>query len=429
MQPKKLFYLFVISGVILSSCQIFQPDINIAVPTPQYTPTIKLTPSSEIIDPTPGDAAVESNETIEVSPTNLAESPITRRAGFPIAIPRTKHTATLLNNGKILLAGGSVEPDDFVFDEELVDPITGSITWTAPLHTIRHDHSATLLTDGRVLVIGGYSLPQQWLDNAEIYDPVSDTWTVTLPLFSHGTVHTATLMKDGRVLVVGGCTGSGVCTEKVEIFDPKANIWIEAMPLKSDRELHTAQLLDDGRVLIAGGSTANGEIPLDGTAVIYDPRTNSWSTTAPMKFPRYGSKSVKLSNWDVLVAGGVIFESSPPQISNAVEVYEPDTNTWHMVSSLAQPRFAFILSTLPNGQVIAVTGSRDWDCCWTEGSFVREIELYDPLADQWRIIGDFPEPRAFSTGTQLSDGQIWISGGQVENWVLENTWFIHVPNP
>jgi hypothetical protein len=103
------------------------------------------------------------------------------RAAFPLAIPRTQHTATLLQDGKILIAGGSVDGDDFAVDEELIDPLTGAGKWTAPLHTPRHGHSATLLQDGRVLVVGGYNLPLGWIEDAEIYNPRSDRWTVIAP--------------------------------------------------------------------------------------------------------------------------------------------------------------------------------------------------------------------------------------------------------
>lgn len=291
----------------------------------------------------------------------------------------------------------------------------------------RHDHSATLLPDGRVLVVGGYTLPQQWLSDAEIYDPTSNTWTVLPPLYKHGTIHTATVMKDGRVLVVGGCIGSYLCTEKVEIFDPKTNMWVDAPALKEQRAGQIAQLLNDGRVLIAGGYTAFNQIPIDGTAVIYDPTTNTWSETGPMTYPRSFSEAVMLSNGEVLVAGGIVIGSDPPATSNAVEIYDPYNNTWRTAPFMAQARYGFILNTISNGQVIAVAGSRDWDSYWTQDSFVHEIEYLEPFARQWRVIANLSEPSAFGAGVQLRDGRIWISGGQVEDWVLDKTWFIKIP--
>jgi N-acetylneuraminic acid mutarotase len=417
----------VILGVLLSACQSFLPDKDTEVAQPTQTATIPPTivvPTATVIVPTAvrmdaGPAPVEPTA-IPMAITSGMFQP-----GFPLAIPRTKHTATLLQNGKILIVGGSVEPDDFVLDEEIIDPSNGSSSWTAPLHTPRHDHTATLLQDGRVLVVGGYNLPLQWIGDAEIYNPRSELWTVISPNYTHGTSHTATLMKDGRVLVVGGCIGSYLCTNKVEIFDPGRDVWLEATPLIAERAGQTAQLLDDGRVLIAGGYTAYNEIPADGSAVIFNPQTNTWSETEPMKAPRTFSQSVKLLNGDVLVAGGIRIGSDPPQTINAVEIYDPDTNRWREVQPLSQARYAFFLSSLPSGDVIAIAGSRDWDSFWSQNSFVKEIEEFDPASEQWSVIGELPQPGAYFAGIQIMDGRIFVTGGNREgSWVLDENWLI-----
>jgi N-acetylneuraminic acid mutarotase len=232
-------------------------------------------------------------------------------------------------------------------------------------------------------------------------------------------------MKDGRVLVVGGCIGSYLCTDKVEIFDPGRDLWLEAASLADQRAGQTARLLDDGRVLIAGGNTAYNEIPANESAVIYNPQTNTWSATEPMILPRVVAQSVKLPTGDVLVAGGLKIGIDPPQTINAVEIYDPDTNRWREVPPLSQARYAFFLSTLPSGEVIAIGGSRDHDCCWNQNSFVKEIELFDPAAEQWTTIGELPQPGAFSAGIQIRDGRILITGGNKEgSWVLDENWLI-----
>jgi N-acetylneuraminic acid mutarotase len=213
----------------------------------------------------------------------------------------------------------------------------------------------------------------------------------------------------------------------VEIFDPKTNMWVDAPALKDQRAGQIAQLLNDGRVLIAGGYTAFNQIPTDGTAVIYDPTTDTWCETGPMTSPRFLSEAVILPNGEVLVAGGVVISSDPPAISNAVEIYDPRTSTWRTAASLSQPRIGFILRTISNGRVIAIAGSSDWDSYWTQDSFVHEIEYLAPSAKEWRVIANLPEPSAFGAGVQLKEGLIWISGGQVENRALDKTWFIKMP--
>ena len=351
---------------------------------------------------------------------------------FPLLIPRTMHTATLLTNGSILMAGGSLEPDDFVADEELVEPLTGRSTWAAPLHAKRHEHTATLLRDGRVLVVGGYNLPQQWLSDAEVYDPRSDSWTVVSPLFSHGVSHTATLLNDGRVLLVGGCIGSGVCTEKVEIYNPTDNSWWEATSLTTDRASHTAQLLDDGRVLIAGGSGDSGP-PVGLDAVIYDPATNSWKTTQSMIAPRHLPESVRLLDGRILVTGGIVLgDASNNQMTTVTEIYDPRTNQWTRAADLNYTRYSFNLILLKDGRVLAINGANRWDNNWDETTFVRDVELYDPKTDQWIVIGSLPLPTSNSTSILLANGNVWVAGGNNGaggNIFPPETWLIVPPSP
>jgi len=422
MRNRNFLGILLIAGTFLFACRFSQltpiPIESTSIPPNTQTPPHEITATTVNLIP--------------VTPTSLLNLTFEVRQWFALQIPRTRHTATLLPNGKILLVGGSLEPDDFVADEELFNPVTGLSSWTTPLHTPRHGHTATLLLDGRVLVVGGYSLPQQWLNDAEIYDPFTDTWTVIPPLHPHGVGHTATLMKDGRVLVVGGCIGSGVCTQYVEIFDPQTNSWMDAQPLKSDRASQTAQLLPDGRVLIAGGNGATGGSPVDGDGLLYDPQTNTWETTGPMIATRLFAESVLLPDGQVLVVSGLLLQDPSNQsLTNSVELYDPVSNIWKPVADLTEARYAFILISLPNGQVLAIGGARDWEGWWNDNSFVHEIELYDPATNQWKIIGELPQPSAYATGILLSNGRVWVAGGQRGQsgaTFPPETWLIIAPN-
>jgi N-acetylneuraminic acid mutarotase len=347
--------------------------------------------------------------------------------GITLPVPRARHTTTRLLNGRILVVGGFSGENMSLTDVDLFNPMDGSITPVASLHTPRHDHTATLLRDGRVLVVGGYNPQQQWLTDAEVYDPANNTWAVIPPLYSHGTAHTATLLRDGRVLVVGGGIGSGVCTERAEIFDPQTNSWNEAPSLPAQRNGHTADLLNDGRVLIAGGVNAIG-LTVGGDAFLYDPNANTWTVTAPMVTQRANAGSVQLKDGRVLVAGGIAADGSPVwhMIANA-EIYDPASNTWAATASLSEARHAYILTLLPNGQVLAVGGARDYDGNWSESSFVREVEAYDPKANNWQTVGEIPQPGAFAAAAQFYDGRLWVTGGyasQAGTTILQATWII-----
>jgi len=356
-----------------------------------------------------------------------AQPSIKIEQGTTLLSPRTMHSSTRLKDGKILIAAGSKGNDQHLASAAIFDPTTEQIHWATPMHTARHDHTATLLSDGRVLVIGGYGLPNGWIDNAEIYDPVTDTWTVVPPHYSHGVNHTATLMKDGRVLVVGGCYGSSLCSNKVEIFDPITNTWSAAQSLPMDRSAHTALLLENGKILVAGGGSIY-DTSDDAQALTYDSEENSWDDAGLLNQPRLFAQSILLMNGKVLITGGG-YNDSPYSLGilSSSEIYDPILNTWSPIASMSEPRYGFEIIHLTNGRVLVVGGARDWDNVWTDQSFVKKIEIYDSISDQWTVVGEFLYGIAHPAASTLQNGQIWVTGGRsgllddtfhAETWLL-----------
>ncbi len=328
----------------------------------------------------------------------------------------------MLVDGTVLLVGGSRAPDTHLYNVDLFDPDTNTISPVAPINTPRHDHTATLLDDGRVLVVGGYTLPQKWLADAEIYDPFTDTWTSVPPHYSHGTGHSATLLDDGRVLVVGGCTGSSLCTERVEIFDPQTDTWENAASLASGLANQTAQLLRDGRVLVIGGAGADGTNPGSG-ALIYDPSRNTWTETGPMIHQRSAAESILLPNGQILVVGGLSMGSQPSPI-NSAEIFDQDTKTWKPAAALSRARYAFQLVAFAEDQILAIGGASAYESNWSDSTFVVEIESYDPATNRWHIAGLLPRAGAFSASVLLLDGKIWLTGGRNQTTYYPETWLI-----
>jgi len=373
----------------------------------------------------PVDGTPILNENVVVAPGQSPKLEVEQ--GTPLSYPRARHTITRLRDDRILIVGGIKNLSEQSVEVEMFDPKTGSLTQAAQLNTPRHDHSATLLADGRVLVVGGYSIQQQWLSDAEVYDPSTNTWTTIPPLHSHGTIHSATLLKDGRVLVVGGGIGGGVCTERAEIFDPRTNSWAAAASLPSERCGQTADLLHNGNVLLAGGTNARG-LTVDGDAFVYDPKANSWRVTDPMVNQRGLAESIVLKNGRVFVAGGTAADGEPVlNVIGSAEIYDPVSNTWSQAASLSEARFAYVLTMLPNGSVLAVGGARHWDSIWNANSFVGAMEVYDPAKEQWYSVGELTKPGAFSAGALLRDGRVWLAGGLSGSsgiTFLSDTWFI-----
>ena len=164
---------------------------------------------------------------------------------------------------------------------------TQAASWSpAPsLSTARAAHTATLLANGKVLVAGGGTGPFAATTSAELYDPASNTWSPAGEMSFARASHTATLLADGRVLVTGGVT-SRPAIASAELYDPVSNTWSSAGSLATARYDHTATSLRDGRVLVAGG---NGGFFGSGSVAsteLYDPASNSWSSAGDMSCPR-----------------------------------------------------------------------------------------------------------------------------------------------
>ena len=218
---------------------------------------------------------------------------------------RYSHTATLLLDGKVLVAGGLNGNGDNVASAELYDPASGTWAATGSLATARSQFTATLLPNGKVLVAGGNH--NGALASAELYDPASGTWTPTGSLGTARVLHTATLLPNGLVLVAGGINDASA-----ELYDPGLGTWSSTGSLNTARFFHTATLLTNGTVLVAGGFVTSAEL--------YDPGLGTWSSTGSLATVRAEHTATLLPNGKVLVAGGV--DDNSIALASA-ELYNP----------------------------------------------------------------------------------------------------------
>jgi N-acetylneuraminic acid mutarotase len=149
----------------------------------------------------------------------------TWRPAGKLAAARDEATAVLLQDGRVLLIGGTDLQRVTVFNSvEVYDPTSNAWQQAAPLAQARYEHTATLLPDGRVLVVGGWKsingYEEAVLNTAEIYDDKRGTWTTLAPLSMGRVIHTTTLLPDGRILVTGGQTSRGVYANSAEVLGP-----------------------------------------------------------------------------------------------------------------------------------------------------------------------------------------------------------------
>jgi hypothetical protein len=312
---------------------------------------------------------------------------------------RDHHTATLLPNGKVLIAGAFSSPSDVT--AELYDPASGMWKTTGSLGTGRVFHTATLLPNGKVLVAAGFqNNTSSPLASAELYDPSTGMWSATTGGLANARLyHTATLLPNGKVLVTGGNDGAGHPLASSEIYDPSSGTWKGTSSLMTARQFHTATLLPNGKVLVAGGFNGSA-LP---SAELYDPASGTWSTTpGSLVTPRYDHTATLLPNGKVLIAGG---EDANSTALRSSELYDPTSGMWKATTgSLITPRDGFpgvghTATLLPNGKVLVAGGG------------VTATELYNPATDTWSATGALATPRRYQTATLLPMGRVLVAGG------------------
>ncbi|MDN3358542.1 kelch repeat-containing protein [Actinomadura sp. DC4] len=283
-------------------------------------------------------------------------------AGPPLATGRQRHTTTLLADGRVLVAGGAA--DAALASAEIYDPLTGTWSAAAAMGTARSGHTATLLDDETVLVAGGQGTDGRALTSAERFDPGTGTWTALAPMTDARSAHQAVLLDGGRLLVVGGVLATGGGTAAMaycELYDPATRVWAPTGELSTPRAGHQATLLPGGAVLVTGGDTAG--VQDDGTyrpdsldtAERYHPDTGVWTPAARMPGRRTRHRSVLLRTGRVLVAGGTGGPAFAAGFRNA-DLYDPKSDTWTTTGALALGRWAQLTAELTDGRIVAAGG-------------------------------------------------------------------------
>jgi hypothetical protein len=293
---------------------------------------------------------------------------------------RTAHTATLLLDGRVLIAGGGVA------SAELYDPTSQTFIATGSMTLAQDARSATLLANsklpnyGKVLVAGGGELI------AELFDPAAGTFTAAGSMVAPHLGQTATLLNNGQVLIAGGETA------KAELFNPSTGTFTATGSMTVSRSGHTATPLPDGRVLIAGGvqDFGPGTVPIQGPGVasaeLYDPVSGTFTSTGSMSEGRFGHTATLLVDGTVLVTGA----------DNTAELFSPGTGIFSLVGELR------------NDSTVLVAGGR---ACSSHITSRATAELFAPESGGFVATGSLITARDGHTATRLVDGTVLIAGG------------------
>jgi hypothetical protein len=271
----------------------------------------------------------------------------------PLHHNRFGHTATRLLDGRVLVVGGDVTWDDIGYlhigsPAELFDPATGRWTEVFGPLTPRFWHSATLLADGTVLVAGGYGSGSDrsrgFVGSAEIFDPATSRWTPAGE-FKARWGHTAVRLDDGRVLALGGMDSS--LSSSVDIYDPQTRTWAPVASLPGLRSSQAVRV-PNGQVLLAG--LDDGSPP-----ELYDPVADRWTELPPPLAPAWGGYTLTLlMDGSVLAVGGAV--GSATEESPAVERFDIGFGGWQADGTLVGPRVGHTTTLLGDGSVLVAGG-------------------------------------------------------------------------
>ena len=318
-----------------------------------------------------------------------------------LATARGYHTASVLGNGKVLVAGGRGSGGVDLASAELYNPATNTWSVTGSLVAAHYAPTASVLGNGKVLLVGGYNPTSGFLASAELYDPASNTWSPAGSLATGRYQHAASVLSNGKVLVVGGNNASGFLVS-AELYDPATNSWSSGGSLVAARAGLAAGVLANGKVLVTGGNGPGGHLA---SAEVYDPASNAWSPAGSLATARSYHTASVLGNGKVLVAGG----TNGSSLASA-ELYDPASNSWSPAGSLATARAYHTVSVLGNGKVLVVGGQGT-------SSYLASAELYDPAANTWSAAGSLATARYIHTATLLANGKVLVAGGYNGNYL------------
>lgn len=360
------------------------------------------------MNPNKGDAGVIGDASLIGDVSLPAPKGVFVPAGR-LSVPRAYHTATLLPNGKVLIAGGANLADE-VMSAELYDATAGGFSTTGNLNVARMDHTATLLGSGKVLIVGGEVLKDGVvLASAELYDPATGRFSRTGSLAIPRATHTASLLANGKVLVTGGFTDDkheesdqSASLSSAELYDPETGIFSTIGKMTMPRAEHAAVVLSDGRVLIAGGVYAGGVYLA--SAELYDPTTGTFAATGSMSEPRVAHTALLLNNALVLVVCG---HTASSRIAMA-ELYDPGAGRFRAIGAVVEAKQLSSATLLGDGKVLIVGGTI------YSPVYSADAEVYDPAAGTagtFTATGKLAKERAGHSATLLGNGTVLIAGG------------------
>ncbi len=307
-----------------------------------------------------------------------------------LTVGRNSHTATLIEDGRVLIVGGKNASHQAIASVEVYDPANASFFPISQLRNARHSHHATLLPDQKLLITGGGA-------GAEFLNFANGVWTSTNPTDGPAGGDSATLLSTGQVLVIGGVDSAQKGISR--LYHSPTNTWARTGPLSLARRNHTAIRLADGRVLVCGGRDYATD-KINATAEIYDPSSGKWTATGALISPRQRHTATLLPDGKILVCGG-----NNRDALASTELYNPANGTWSPANPLSIPRDHHTAVLLPNNQVLVCGGVP------IASTVLATSEIYDPASGNWTNNDTLASSRCLHAATRIANGDILVTGG------------------
>ena len=322
-------------------------------------------------------------------------------------------TQTRLQDGRVLFVGGesfSTGPLVKLSSAEIYDPKSKTFAATGSMAVPRNNPTATVLDDGKVLIVGG--TPETY---AEIYDPATGNFSRSGSMAEARALHTASLLNDGRVLVAGGESPSTRATlQSAEIYDPKTGTFKATGSMTVPRRIQTASVLQDGSVLLTGGTSSVSQPQRAGlyealnSAELYNPKKSRFVSTGAMSTARYDHRASPLRDGTVLVTGG--WRGGQTQAST--ERYKPSKRKFVRDASMSMGRAAHSASVgYYQGQEYVLVANGFFGTSPDDFGIDGSGESYKPYDKTFRTVGGMSTDRRGQVSTVLRDRNILFAGG------------------